>query len=849
MGLLFRNIVLFCLFGTFPLSVSGSVKIVENSKSDYQIVIPDKDRSRPFNYFLEQSANLLRNCILESTGAALPVLEESKAIKTRPGIYIGYTAKASSNGINPAAFTAWEYIIKTSGRDIILIGKDAAGGRANNKSNDYTSYELGTVKAVTSFLEKYCGTRFVIPGINGVSVQKQSEIELPSALNISRAGIFKYCIGRASHDIFYDIANNFYPTVRSGSYGGHSHPAAIPQDKYFKEHPEYFALVKGRRYTHETRPQYCLSNPDVQELIYKELLHKLDEGYEYAQLAQSDGFIPCECEKCASLYGVKRFGEKLWIMHRNMVERLLKDRPGQKVMILSYEPTAAPPETFREFPSSAIVELCAYSPESLTKWKNCKVPGGFTAYIYNWGFYKTEGFAPKHVPEFCKQQIELFKANNIWGIYRCGFGELYGLEGPVYYTWGKLLEDSTEKPEAIADEFCDFAYPDSSRPMKKFFELLHERLKIYMDCDGKKSWGDPGLLDGKMPDMLNNVKLLSARYPSDVTAKMQSYLDEASSIAKDKKEIARIKIVKREFEYLKKTALIAELYDKYNEKKAINSFNSLLDAVDSRNNFIDSLKTANKDNNIADYEGCRSFDAAPPAALKAGGRLRGELKTPYDWNTSYLRKMNIVPGSRAIKVLNSAAPVKLDGIPDEDVWKNAEPQNFVELFMDGNVKVPEISVQAARDKKALYVLLKCKKYIPAKWDEKTVKDSFYVFFGPAKTLEETYMFTGAYSNTLAAAYKRFQTDNPDAPNEFKAVTLDKKVDIAWKIDADGGITAEYRIPFSIFKTAPESGDVWYGNFLRRISNGRSSLDFIWEPNINWKTWRNRYDVMGKIIFE
>jgi hypothetical protein len=402
----------------------------------------------------------------------------------------------------------------------------------------------------------------------------------------------------------------------------------------------------------------------------------------------------------------------------------------------------------------------------------------------------------------------------------------------------------------LADEFCDFAYPDSSRPMKKFFELLHERLKIYMDCDGKRSWGDPGLLDGKMPDMPDNVKLLSARYPFDVTAKMQSYLDEASNVTKDKKEIARIKIVKLEFEYLKRTALIAEIYNKYSEKKTRSLFDSLLDAIDSRNNFIDSLKAVNKDNNIADYEGCRSFDAASPAALKAGGRLRGELKTPYDWDTSCLRKMNIVPGARAIKVLNSVAPIKLDGIPDKVVWKNAESQNFVELFMSRNVEVPEISVQAVCDKEALYVLFKCKKYIPAKWDEKTIKNSFYVFFGPTKTLEDTYMFPSAYSNTLAATYKRFQTQNPEAMNEFKVVTLDKKVNAAWRIDeTSGSITVEYKIPFSIFKSAPKSGDVWYGNFMRRISNGQNSLDFIWEPNINWKTWRNRYDVMGKIIFE
>lgn len=846
-----RSVVIFCLFSAFSLSASDKIKIVENSKSSYQIVIPDKGKNALLGYFWEQAAILLKNCIFESTGVTIPITEESKAIKTNPSIYIGDTDKALASGIKADTLSSWEYIIKTSGKDIILVGRDLIAERAKkNNSKDYTSYELGSVKAVTSFLETYCGTRFVIPGPNGISIQKKNEIELPAPLNIRKADFFKYCIGRASRDSFYDIANNFYPTVRYGSYGGHSHNVAVAQDKYFKEHPEYFALLKGKRFTHETRPQYCLSNPDVQELIYKELLRKLDEGYDYAQLAQGDGFVPCECEKCVSLYGVKSYGEKLWIMHKNMAERLLKDRPDKKVMIISYGPTASPPETFNEFPANVMVELCYYSPEALAAWKKCKVPGGFTVYIYNWGCYKTEGFTPKNTPEFCKQQIELFKNNNIWGIYRCGFGELYGLEGLVYYTYGKLLEDSTKDPAKLADEFCDFAYPDSVKPMKAFFTLLDERLKIQLENDSKTDWNDRNLLDGKIPDMQDNVKILVLRYPSDIVAKMQAYLDDASNIAKEKKEISRLKIAKMEFEYLKKTALIAALYDKYRKSPGKEVFASLLDAIDARNKFIDSLSTVNKGNNIADYEGCRFFDAASPALLKTGGRLRCELKTPYNWDTAWFRKMDIAPGAREIRAVKSAEAIKLDGIPDEAVWKRAEAQSFVEIFMNKDVDVPELSVQVAYDKDAFYVLLKGKKYLTAKWDEKTTKNSFYVFLGPTKTLEDTYMFPCGYPSTLSAIYKRTQTEIPDAPNEFKGITIDKKVNVGWKFDeASGDITAEYKIPFSIFKTPPKPGDVWYGNFIRRVSNGQASFDFIWEPNINWKTWRNRYDVMGKISFE
>ena len=74
----------------------------------------------------------------------------------------------------------------------------------------------------------------------------------------------------------------------------------------------------------------------MRELIYQELLDHADKGYEMVQLGQSDGFRPCECAECANLYGVKDFGEKLWIMHREMAERFLKDRPGKKLCIMAY---------------------------------------------------------------------------------------------------------------------------------------------------------------------------------------------------------------------------------------------------------------------------------------------------------------------------------------------------------------------------------------------------------------------------------------------------------------------------------------------------------------------------------
>lgn len=161
-------------------------------------------------------------------------------------------------------------------------------------------------------------------------------------------------------------------------------------------------------------------------------------------------------------------------MHKKMAERVLVDRPGKKVMILSYGPMSNPPKTFKDFPENVIIELCNYDPEDFGNWKKYKVPGGFTAYIYNWGNYQKEGYTPKRTPEFCKEQIDLFRKNNVWGIYSCSRAELFGLEGPVLYTFGKLLEGGGTAPGKGEGWYGNFLWrsgKDDKEPLTQYYTI------------------------------------------------------------------------------------------------------------------------------------------------------------------------------------------------------------------------------------------------------------------------------------------------------------------------------------------------------------------------------------------
>ena len=75
----------------------------------------------------------------------------------------------------------------------------------------------------------------------------------------------------------------------------------IPVDRYFKDHPEYFALVDGKRVAAQ---RYCLSNPEVQHLVARHIVDvlRVTNGRGEYLFGLQDGFSGfCECDRCRAL--------------------------------------------------------------------------------------------------------------------------------------------------------------------------------------------------------------------------------------------------------------------------------------------------------------------------------------------------------------------------------------------------------------------------------------------------------------------------------------------------------------------------------------------------------------------
>lgn len=828
---MYIKLLLALLFSVCTSAAFADLEVTAVGKSNYQIVVPDPSADPQIDFFLQTDAALLQKCIKQASGATLPIVKESALDKAKSSLFVGATKALAKTGVKTDTLKTWEHRILVKGKDIYIFGQDWHSPVKVTYVNDYSFFNLGTMKAITVFLEKFCSTRFLFPGDEGIVSLKQDRITVPANFTYQKIPAVQYCMV-TNLTSPYVTANNFFKAPWYGCYGGHSHPVAIPKDKYEKSNPEYFALAKGKRFVHPTHTQYCLSNPEVQKLIYQEVLDHLDKGYEMVQLAQADGFSMCECEDCAKLYGVKSPGEKLWIMHRDMAVKLLKDRPGKKVCIIAYGPTKTPPETFKEFPDNVVIELAPYSKEILNAWKPYTVKGGFVVYLYNWGDYKWEGFTPRLTPEYLAEQAESFTKNNVKGIYCCGFGELMGLEGPEYYMWGKKLDDPTLSADALLKEYYNYCFGPAAELMSTFYGYLYERVKLDIKR-GEDNWNDPALLDGTLPAMHDNCRILAMRYPPDALDKLENFLAEAEAKSKGYPPAdAIMPLVRIEFDYLKLTAGMVTGFDEYRKSPDDANFYKLLKSIDARNQFISGLPVFPKSDppRLGMYKSCRIFGITPVSMLKENGRLKAPLFAPFNWDVQWLQENKINPAGRSITATSVNA-------------KNAEPQYLVQkdLYIPKPViKEKPVLIQCSWDKKNLYVTFLCRNTT----QEAIANDEVQVYIAAGGDKKNLLWLPSRARNGATAIHKLTKTslENSGKGDEYGPYTSKAKASVSVPAKpVENQASVKFTIPFELLGETPSKGAKWAFNAVYQ--------NYIWEYNLSQKTWRNTRDQQGTIVFE
>jgi hypothetical protein len=683
------------VFAATPLCIAEvssykEIALAAEGRSDYQIVMPEESPSIEIAEALNQTARLIQ-CAFKANGFDLPVVSEANSDASKPGIYLGNTERARAAGVVVSELTGWGYVHKVVGRDLIIAGRDHPAPFNPDQQRRRNWDRLGTVKGVADFLRQYAGTRFLYPDIRPWSSVKDTEgvdwlkspaiefldtplIKVPGNLNLQKTPFLQFNTAYPNRASLYDIANNRFPLVDTVPVG-HTYHRAIPVERYYDEHPEYFALVGDERVK---RGQYCISNPEVQELLYRDLIDWLDRGYDTVGIGQPDGFQPCQCENCKELFGTgEDWSEKLWILHRNLAERVLEARPGKTVTMMSYIQTALPPRTFKEFPQNTRIMLTGTNEEDIAPWLEWEIPRGFTGYLYNWCPNLGTRYTPMRTPRFVQAQVKRLLKHNINSIYRDGPGSLYGLEGPVYYAMGRMFDDpGNNSAKELVYEFCGAAFGKAAPAMLQFYNDLYHAIELYSEYLGTRSpgWSYRDIYGRRHKYLSDPFQLLGFLYTPKVLASLEKSLAQAEKGADTEKVGMRLALVRREFDYLKSLATVVHLYHAYEISPDINSRSRLLDAIDNRNA------------QIADYYDGRGLPGWDYTTFPPPGHSEDHLRLAYD---GYQEPFKNTCLNWDTKTMRNAPLPGDEGAKDSSLSEKSPLQEWREEYYRQTFEIPE----------------------------------------------------------------------------------------------------------------------------------------------------------------
>jgi hypothetical protein len=545
---------------------SPGFPIVTDGKPAAVIVLP----AAP-DQFTKEASEWLVEYLQKASGAKLKVLLEKEGVDppTGPRISVGHTRLAALAKIDLSKLKWDGCRLVVVGDTLFLIGRDDFG----TETHDWVGAR-GTCRAVIRFLEQHCGVRWFLPSPEGEFVPASQTIVVPRNLDDLFQPAFAYSDGRSVYDtnVFDNPgrslaaqANNYRKAVKAAP-GGHTYYHAVPADRYFAKHPEYFALLDGKRTGKGNH--LCTSHPDVQRLLVEHLQKRFDQGLEWVSLGQEDGYLRCQCDNCESLDDYrfsdwhKKHGgrwetyqrtalketppERLFLLHKSVADQITNKHPGKKVMLMCYAPTAWPSHQIPSFGDNVIAELMNLSPNYIEAWKG-KV-GGFTGFTYWFNTQCPMGLNVHVTPQEVSDRVRFLHQSGFLAVSFDPDGT-WGFEGPVFYLLGRLMGDPSLDPDATITEYCEGVYGEAGKTMHAFFRLLHERLGEVVPVADEDIAID--VRNTRLPRWLTTSQMFLAMYPPEVLAQLNGFLTTAESEAKTERTRGWVRLSRDHFDFVR----------------------------------------------------------------------------------------------------------------------------------------------------------------------------------------------------------------------------------------------------------------------------------------------------------
>ena len=406
----------------------------------FRMVIPSPPNEKEY-----KAAKELQKYIEATIGYRIEMLTDDMAV-TPVEIVVGKCA-GRALFFDPATLEPDEFALKTSGSNLYITG-------GSHKGLIYGVYHL---------LEKYVGCRFYAPGAEEVS--KTDEIRVPS-LNYKGKPAFQsrevYYSGMADPDFADKMLcdRNAWKGAENWGMWVHTMFSLVPPEKYFKTHPEYYALMGGKR----GKTQLCLTNPDVLKITIAELGKKMKEkpDAKYWSVSQMDTYGSCECKTCKTIDNREGSSSGTMIEFVNKVAAAF---PDKIISTLAYQYTRSAPKFIR--PASNVnIMLCTIECDRNRSIDSDTSRGSFYADLRDWSRISNDILIWDYVIQFTNMiapfpnfhilqpNIRLFKKFNVNAVFEQGCHGTYSENQELrQYVLSKLLWNPNLNLDSLKNDF------------------------------------------------------------------------------------------------------------------------------------------------------------------------------------------------------------------------------------------------------------------------------------------------------------------------------------------------------------------------------------------------------------
>ena len=441
----------------------------------------------------------------------LSIVSESAA-PSGTVIYVGRSAAVTRLGVSVDDLeTAHSFTIETHDDSLVLCGKG----------------DLGTEYAVYTFLERYCGVRWLWPGETGECIPPRRTIEIGAICDREDPDFTLRVLGsmaplpEGTPEPLWKKRNKVQ-TV-SGYVPGHNWAKLVPPDKYGPTNPEYFALVNGTReqdwnaYDGQHGYQLCTTNPEVVQLSIDYVRRFFDEhpDADIYSIDANDGAGWCECPNCEALdtgkvrtipsSGGTEDGsearpvitDRIYTFVNQVAAGVKETHPDKYVLHLAYSDYIEPPERVRPL-DNVVVQItlnceCHYDPAyKEDQWRLIRAWSQVTPnlMLYEYFNHTWKLQLPRAIHHSVGASIPYYRQCGA-RFFSAQASDDFGNEGLTLYLAAKLLWDSSLDVDELVADYCEHAFAEGAAFGRRYFARLEALWDAALAELGPRWGGNP----------------------------------------------------------------------------------------------------------------------------------------------------------------------------------------------------------------------------------------------------------------------------------------------------------------------------------------------------------------------